>query len=69
MMMSIAEKYLDAGRLEMQRPWGDYVPIRRKSNTRRFATGYFIPVFMEAQIESNITPKVLAAPGYIRLRK
>ena len=63
-----ASELLDAGKLEMQRPWGDWVPVRRREANNKFSgklTG--IPVFMERQAESAITIG-MANTGFIGVR-
>lgn len=70
MLIAEAEKLLDAGSLEMLRPWGDYVPMRRRGNTfKRGLAGPGIPVFMEAEVSTNITSACLRFSTYIRVRK
>lgn len=50
------ERALDAGKLEMMRPWGDWVPVRRRgSSAKQSATYTIIPVFMENEVEASIT--------------
>lgn len=44
---------LDAGKLEMQRPWGDWVPVRRRNKKHHRAKGR-LDVWMENQVEANI---------------
>lgn len=57
-----AERALDAGKLEMQRPWGDYVPVRRRYRTTlsgisgRSGTRWrMIEVWMEAEVVASIS--------------
>lgn len=50
------EAALDARKLEMMRPWGDWVPVRRRGNTVRSGRANFIlPVFMEHDVEASIS--------------
>lgn len=70
MLIIEAEKMLDAGRLEMRTPWGSYIPIRRQSNTKNCnTTNPTLPVFMEAEVTSNITTSSLRFTGYVRVRR
>jgi hypothetical protein len=55
-----AERALDAGTLEMQRPWGDWVPVRRAGSTKLQAKANYKPwryveVWMEAEVISAIS--------------
>lgn len=49
------ERALDAGKLEMVRPWGDWVKVRRRGRTVK-AGGYVrTEVFMENQVEACVS--------------
>lgn len=65
-------RLVDAGKLEMRRPGGDYVPIRRRCADRTHGRGNItaVEIFMEAQVEASITSHQRAL-GYpeLRLRK
>lgn len=49
------EKALDAGKLEMMRPWGDYVRVRRREVTRVSGPYKRIEIFMENQVMACIS--------------
>lgn len=49
------EAALKAGKVEMQRPWGDWVPVRRRGVTEWSGDYGRLPVFMENQVESTIS--------------
>lgn len=53
MTLNDAERLLDSGKLQMRRPWGDYVPIRRRRATKMRGSGraMIIPVFMEMEVK------------------
>lgn len=68
MTRSDVERALDAGKLEMQRPQGDWVPIRRRGRTIRTNHGWTVPVWMEAEVEANITQSDEACGfGFVRI--
>ena len=50
---------LDAGTLQMMRPWGDFVPVRRRSKVRHCERAcpdrYVAIVWMEAEVEGFIS--------------
>lgn len=57
---------IEAGRIEMQRPWGDWVAVRMRyhgaSACGDFARG-LVPVFMEAFVEASINRAMQRRPG------
>lgn len=62
------EAELDAGHLEMVRPWGDWVPVRRRAATINGGGNYrIIPVYMEGFVEASIT-NASAQLGYPDVR-
>lgn len=49
------EAALDAGKLEMIRPWGDWVKVRRRAPTANANGGRIIHVWMENQVEASVS--------------
>lgn len=50
------ERALDAGKLEMMRPWGDWVPVRRHGRTVQASrTIRHLEVWMENEVEALIS--------------
>lgn len=49
------EAALAAGNLEMQRPWGDWVPVRRRAVNERAKDHILVPVYMENEVEGTIS--------------
>lgn len=47
---------LDSGTLLMMRPWGDYVPVRRRRKTKRGGNrNAIVQLWMERAVEAAIT--------------
>jgi hypothetical protein len=55
MTLAEIERALDAGKLQMMRPWGDWVTVRRRSDVTASHAGY-VPIYMENQVEACIAP-------------
>ena len=52
------EQAIDGGRCEMQRPWGDWVRVRRAGPSRHRGHGHVtIPLYMENDVEAFITTR------------
>ncbi len=49
------ERAIDAGKAQMVRPWGDWVHIRRRARTVKAGSHRVIPVYMENEVEANIS--------------
>lgn len=60
------ETALAIGKVEMKRPWGDWVPVRRRGRTINTQTEKRIPVYLE-NVEGAIST-ASAAFGYPDVR-
>jgi len=72
MTFTEAERALDAGRLEMATPWGDWVLARRNGRTNKRAGRQHlsIEILMEAQVAARLsTAQDRLGQQYIRVRK
>jgi len=72
MTFNEAERALDAGTLEMMRPWKDWVAVRRKTRTYRYwRNGWrYCDVHMEASVIGNISERWdSVGQPYLRIRK
>jgi hypothetical protein len=50
------EAALDAGKVQMKRPWGDWVPVTRRGSTKKHAARLrLLHVWMENDVEAAIS--------------
>lgn len=61
------EAALDAGKLEMIRPWGDWVRVRRMGRTINAGKHRRLNVYMEKEVEAYVSTES-AAIGYPDVR-